>query len=485
MQHGTVITDPAGAEHTPAPADATIGTAFPEQSSGSTGSREEGTSVTVAPPRTATPRVRVQGMPVGSWLRTTPGRMRLASVLLLVGLLVVGVVAGTAARARGNAARDVGLESAPELVAAQNLYVALSDADATATTIFLTPGTEPADLRSRYLQDIDDAGRYLALVTRTIGTAPESHQAATTIAEQLPSYTARIDTARANLRQGFPVGQAYQRDGSALMRNTILPAATTLYERAARSLDDTYGSGTSTRELVFVIVAGVLLLALLVGVQIYVGRRTHRVLNPWLVAATVLVLIVLVWTVTRFSSEQDALVRAQRNGSDSMQIFSTARLLTLRLQSDDNLALVERGTGDAYISDFKTYRARLGGKDGTGGLLGDAAAIAPRTSTEGDVNALAQHFVGFTKAHDQVRTLDTNGNYDQAVTTSTETEAKAASALDDALGSQIEASRGRLDSAAADARSGFDALDVAIPLLAVLAAVLVLIGLQRRIGEYR
>ena len=443
-------------------------------------------STTVAPTRGVDPRlVRVQGMTLRRWLQTTPGRLRLASVLLVVGLLVVGVVAATAAGARGNAAHDVAFESAPELVAAQNLYVALSDADATATTIFLSPGNEPPALRQRYLRDIDAAGRHLADVSRNVGSQSGARRAIATINEQLPTYTARIDTARANIRQGFPVGAAYQRAGSNLMRDEILPAATTLYKLAAGDLHETYRSGTSTSEIVFVLIAGVVVLALLIGAQIFVARRTNRVLNIPLVAATVLVLVLLVWTLTRFNSEQDNLVRAQRNGSDQMQLLSSARILNLRMQSDDNLALVERGTGDAYVTDFDTFSDRLGGKDGTGGLLGDASQIATRTGSEARIHALGEQFVAFGAEHEQVRALDTQGQYDAAVARSIDKEAAAARALDDSLGSEIARAQQQLDSAAADARGGFDALDIAIPLMLVLAGALVLVGLQRRITEYR
>src|SRR6476469_10131466 len=99
--------------------------------------------------------IQVQGMPVRRWLATTPGLLRAASVLLIVGLLALGVVAFTSASARGDAARAVGSESAPKLLAAQNLYAALSDADATASTIFLTPGREKPALRQRYLDDLE------------------------------------------------------------------------------------------------------------------------------------------------------------------------------------------------------------------------------------------------------------------------------------------------------------------------------------------
>ena len=91
--------------------------------------------------------MRIQGMPVRRWLRTTPGRLRAASALLVVGLLIFAVATTAATQARSDAARKVQRESAPALVAAQSLYASLADADATASTIFLRAGLEPQQLR--------------------------------------------------------------------------------------------------------------------------------------------------------------------------------------------------------------------------------------------------------------------------------------------------------------------------------------------------
>ncbi len=54
-----------------------------------------------------------------------------------------------------------------------------------------------------------------------------------------------------------------------------------------------------------------------------------------------------------------------------------------------------------------------------------------------------------------------------------------------AMQDDIARSQARLASAAADARVGFGVLVIAIPLFAILAGLLVLLGLERRIGEYR
>ncbi len=107
-------------------------------------------------------RIRIQGMPARRWLATTPGRLRTASVVLVVGLIVFAIAATAAVRTRGDAGRRLALHSTPELLAAENLYGNLADADADASTIFLRAGGEPAGLRQRYLHDVEQAGAHLA-----------------------------------------------------------------------------------------------------------------------------------------------------------------------------------------------------------------------------------------------------------------------------------------------------------------------------------
>ena len=58
-------------------------------------------------------------------------------------IILFGVVTTRAAIERQSAADDVVAEAAPLLLDAQALYVALADADAAATTIYLRAGTEP------------------------------------------------------------------------------------------------------------------------------------------------------------------------------------------------------------------------------------------------------------------------------------------------------------------------------------------------------
>src|SRR5262249_58609210 len=112
-----------------------------------------------------------------------------------------------------------------------------------------------------------------------------------------------------------------------------------LYKCAAGDLHVDDDRGTSARQMVWIVVIGIAVLAVLVVTQLYTARRTNRILNLGLVVASVIVLVVLVWMLVRFNSEQDSLVKAQRDGSDSVQVLSSARILALQAQANANLAL--------------------------------------------------------------------------------------------------------------------------------------------------
>ena len=464
----------------------------------------EGT-VTATPtaPVAPTRGLRVQGMPWRQWLRTTPGRLRAASAILLLALLLFAVVTTVATEVRSRAAGSVQTKSAPELVAIEKLYGSLADADATASTIFLRAGAEPPTLRARYLDDLHQAGQQLTTVAKGADSSPQARAALRRSANRCRATRGWSTPRRANTRLGIQVGSAYLRSASQLMREEMLPAATTLYRQTAHNLDQNYRSGTSTSTVAVVVIVGVAMLGLLVLVQIYVRRRSNRLLNVGLVGCHRAGhcdpgLDARAASPTRTTRSN----RAQSHGSDSVEVLSSARILTLLAQNNENLALVERGSGDVYVTEFEHLMKKLGGNDGHGGLLREAALVADRTGEGNRIRQLATPFATLQRLHSDVRSYDDRGDYNLAVglsvgTTDTATattlaslggthqELDAIDRLDRELQSDITRSQARLLGAAADARQGYGVLEIAIPVLAILAGLLVLLGLERRIAEYR
>jgi len=421
-------------------------------------------------------------------LAVTPGRLRLAAVLLILGALLFGVLAAGATSSRSQAAESVAKQTEPLLVQVQGLYVSLSDADATASTTFLTGGLEPPARRAHYERDLRVAAGNLTMLTQDVGTPGQASAAVRVIAQQLPVYGGLIEAARANNRQGFPVGAAYLRQASTLMREKILPAASRLYDVEARRLNSDYSSGTSTGTLLVAIVVALAMLALLVGQQVYLSRLTHRTLNVYMVAGTAVLVVLTAWIVVGFVIEQNRLASAQRTGSDSVEVLAAARILALRAQDDESLALDARGSGEQDIADFNTAIRRLGGPNGRGGLLGEATAIAARNGSTAAMAKLATDFVRYRSTHRRVVALETGGKFADAVRLAVRPRAREvplASDLNAGLEQQIGAAQHHFADSADSAMAVLSGLWLAIPLLTVAFAALAFYGILKRINEYR
>jgi hypothetical protein len=414
---------------------------------------------------------------------TTPGRMRLAATVTAVGILVVGAVAAVGAVVRRDTARAIASDAAPQLVDAEGLYTSLTSADATASTAFLRGGLESASIRQRYLADVDTAGRQLADLSRRGGLSGSGRDAVDVITRQLPVYTGLVESARANNRQGFPVGASYLRSASLLMRNDILPAATTIYEDSADRLDGRYHTGTARGHEMTIAVLAFVVLLLLVATQIYVARKTRRIFNVGLLTATVLLIVLSAWSISSFTHAQDALVRSNRNGASPLQILSTGRILSQRSLSDENLDLIQRGTDLSYATDFTDMARRLDVSGGHG-VVALARDATTRAGDGQDGASLQRQLVFYLEDHQDVRGLLGYGKYNDAVNVTVGAEAGALSSADGTLAHAISVADNNLGTEATSADHSIRHVALIVLVLAALGAAAAVLGLRRRIREY-
>src|SRR6476661_4373177 len=219
--------------------------------------------------------------------------MAVTAVVLIAALLAVGATASKMASDRQSELENLRSHTEPLADAAQRIYGALSFANTTAATAFLSGGVEPQDVRDRYDAAIGQASA--SLVTASTGVSPNdihSLTLLTDISNQLAVYTGMIATARASKRAGRPIGVASPSESSALMQRDIMPAAERLYASQSGAV---IGSEQSVGPSRVVIAAAVLVLALLLLAQVSLARRSHRWLNPGLVLASVLMAVLVVW----------------------------------------------------------------------------------------------------------------------------------------------------------------------------------------------
>jgi hypothetical protein len=417
-----------------------------------------------------------------AWLATTPGKLVLVSILTLAGAVVFGAVATSAERSRAHAATAVRTQTEPLLVQAVTLYTKLSDANATATATFATGGPESPAARAHYLADLRSASDALVRLTRETGRSAEADNQVRTIAEQLPIYAGLIEAARANNREGHPVGAAYLRAASERLTKKILPAADGLYSTEARQLTNHYGTGTGTGALVVLIAAVLIALAVLLLAQRFVTHISRRTFNVLMVAGTIVLAGVSIWAVVGLVNEQNSLSAARR-ASDSVEVLSATSVLLSRAQSDQSLTLVNRGSDQMDPLDFKQVMARLGGASG---LVADVSRRARAAGDPASADALSDGFRLYQALNAQITGYEGQGLTATAIATATGPRATAVTTgLNTELNGQIDSAQRRFTDAASTATSSLSGLDIAIPLLTAVAAILAVLGLRARLQEYR
>lgn len=84
--------------------------------------------------------------------RTTPGVIGIVALAVAACCVIAGLVCGAQLNARIDEHNSVLTHSEPLAYAAQNLYAALSAADAAAASAFLSGGIETAPMREQYQQ---------------------------------------------------------------------------------------------------------------------------------------------------------------------------------------------------------------------------------------------------------------------------------------------------------------------------------------------
>lgn len=442
----------------------------------------------LAPPGEALGRVRryrYLDRLITNW-QTTPGKLRVARTVLVLGVLLSGSVGVYAAAARADTIRDIAEHLEPLNAKVTELYQSLADADATVAAGFLSGGVEPREVRARYDDDVALATARLAQVSAQADEELVTASRVATITTQLPVYTGLVERARANNRQGLAVGVAYLRRASELMQSSILPAAAELQRRQAARLDDAYQRAGAVS--VVALAACGASLAGLVWAQIFLFQQTHRVFNIGLLAASAAVLAGLFWWMAAEAASAGPLASSHRHNQAISDALGPAQIAARQARAVESLGLVSRAGGDSE-PDFDARMQQLARNDGAGGALGAARQFVTDHKGRALVEAAVREASRYKSAHRQVRELDDRGQYIEAVEAAvSDHETGAAAAFDRlsrALTTAADHERDAFGNDINRARDWLTGLPAGTATLALTAAIGVTLGIQQRLEEYR
>ncbi|MGN5236211.1 hypothetical protein [Rhodococcus sp. SJ-3] len=414
--------------------------------------------------------------------RSTPAKLISLGLILAVLLVISGVASAQVASSR-KATHDRLLATTEPLAnAAQNLYSALSIADAAAVTGFISGGIEPAPVRDRYVEAIAEASGQL--VVAAAGLAEQDELGAVNVAavaRMLPMYTGLIETARANNRAGNPVGAAYLAEASNMMQTSMLPVAQELHTQGVIAVNSTQRAAVAPPWGAI----GLLLvtLAALCAAHILVSRKTRRTLNPGLIFAIGATGALLCWLLIAGLVSSSATERAIEQGAEPLADLTASRILAQQSRTAETLLLARRDASGAYIGVYDETITRLGDrldgytKGGTVEIGTDAASRA---------EAARQAWI---RSHSRTVAALERGDFTAAAVLATGPGPDEATAqfarLDAALSEGIEDTRHELrDNEFRASRTLSGLAPVAIALM-VLSLTAVIIGLWPRLREYQ
>jgi hypothetical protein len=356
-------------------------------------------------------------------------------------------------------------DNTEQLVRVQNIQSTLFRADALATTAFLTGGLEPPEQRAAYDDAIETVTRQ---ITEAAEAQPADREALADLSAAVTDYNATIAQARANNRQGFPVGAEYLRTASTGLRDTsvegsAIPIAKALVAANAERAEDELGA----QHPFLILLPGLAALGLLFWVNRKLAQRFRRRINLGVAAAalTVAALTVVAVVVAAVQAGDNNDLEAGSYRASYRE--STARTAANDAKANESLRLISRGSGQVYEDRW------------------DAASEVVLTNASNETVPLWQDYV---TVHEQIVALDEGGRYDAAVRLSTTTDAEGSTARLDAFDTRsqeiITASGAETTDALRSGNTGILVLAIVTLLLGIAAAGMAVWGIGLRRREY-
>lgn len=424
-------------------------------------------SQAVAPGRP--PRTVLASVPAPS--ATSPAGTSIPVMLVRLRALTAALCALVAALSAvllvlGWQANRSAADDTEQLIRAQGIEVNLLRADALATNAFLVGGLEAPGRRAAYDGALEAAARSIA---DAAGAQPADRQVLAELNADVLRYAATMEIARANNRQGLPVGAAYLQSASRDLRGSALP----LVEALVTANADRSTSAMGSQHPWLILVAAILDLLVLGSVNQWVARRFRRRVNVGLAGAAMAV------TLFAVAGVATAALVADRNGSVQRTSYAVAvdgaaaRTAANDAKSGESLLLIARGSGQAFEDAWKSASA----------VVLQRIRAMPSSSTE-----LSAAWGLYVTDHQRIVSLDAGGQWDKAVAAATEIGAGSATAhftaFDTALGELVRTSGQDAEAALRGGNWVFLAVATLTVLLGAVAAAAAWRGLSTRLEEY-
>jgi hypothetical protein len=391
---------------------------------------------------------------------TTLNRLRLVAVAVC---LVFGALTAVQLMLSWSANRTAASDT-QQLIRVQGIKTSLLRADALATNAFLIGGLEPAEQRAAYDDAIDQTVRSIAEAARA---QPHDQDALTALSSAVLDYAGNMELARANNRQGLPVGGAYLRKASSELRSTALPIVDQLILANSDRARDSMGAHHPW----YVLLPAVLTLLVLYFVNRWIAVRFRRRFNTGLVLAAVAVLVVGLVAAFVTNSQRTQNDELTNGSFETVVDGATARTAANDAKANESLRLIARGSGQAFEDAWVA----------ASGVVDDALLEASLSGAQGSWST-------YKSLHQQIVDEDTGGDWDQAVALATSTAPDSPSAAFTDVDTRLQDAVTQSGTVTTDTLRNGNSVLFVLAILAVLAALagaaFASVGVNQRLKEY-
>lgn len=357
-------------------------------------------------------------------LNTAPRKIKALLILCLVGSIIsMGITFWIYSSVR-NVAQSVGKETAPQIVAAKDIRATLASAHSNAMNAMLTKENQGGKFWSLYRKDMNTLHMQLVNASENISYGDEERIPLYTILSNISAYEYTVGGAVAS---GSKISVDQFMEANRLMQQKILPASSALNKANFTKLDSIYNSYTKNinNVVVFMLITGFIFLIVLIFTQVYLFKKTHRVLNIGLLTATILFSASLVYCGIALNSVKANLYTAKQEAFDSLNALWSAKAEAYNANAIESLYLLHNGTGIVQTADTINFnlsaarivsdnKAALAG-DKFEGYLSDALNNVTLPGEKAEVTSAIKQWAIYVDIDKQIRSLEYDSKHDAAI----------------------------------------------------------------------
>lgn len=431
-------------------------------------------------------------------ISNTPGKIKALLFVCIVGVIVSLCANFLIYRASQNVAQTVGVETAPSIVAANNINKLLASAHSNAMNAMVAKEKNGGKFWKLYRADMLDLHSRLIDISENIIFGSEERNSILAIMANVSAYEYTLGGAVSN---GAEISVDQFGEANRLMQQKILPSSVALNKVYSSYLDTTYNNYAKNINIAMIIlvVIGFILLVTLLESQYYLFKKTHRVFNIGLVLATILFTVNIMYSVSALNSVKSDLYSAKHDAFDSIQVLWSARATAYNANALESLYLLHNGTGIVQTADTINFNlsaesmcsdpkaALSGGK--FEGFLGEALSNITFEGEEATAAAALNEWTKYVEIDKQIRNLEYDSKHNDAILLNVGESASQSNytfaKFDEALGKTIDINQKYFDSSMESAfktLSIFPYVTLAFLILIIFTCVL---GLKPRIEEYK